>query len=287
MRKTNFTFCLALVLHGGLFGCSTTPTVTKTKVFNYSIGDSPISEGIVITDLGKSFSIHEAAATWPALIQKTKPTFAWNGCDMMWIETNHLGQPRFILDEAYLYQPTNQPRQWVLLKHQTNVLSEDLRQESPSFFYSGCNLAALVPLRDAIPQVQNDAGERGNYAAVIGANPGYGNVYEVGWQREMSVGVAHPVYGRRIYLFRDRSNKWHFLGEGPEEGWSRGGGNTLQSIVIWDGSGQYPFDIRLRSEEVSFPTGYSADNTNRPPDLTTTNEYVLAGKFPAQLRKLK
>lgn len=240
-----------------------------------------------MTDLGNNFSVRESANSLPALIQKTKPTFAWNGCDMMWIGTDQRGNLEFILDEAYIYQPSNQPRQWVLLKNKTNIRYEDLHQESPRFFYSCMNLYALAPLLDQIPPVQNDAGERGNYAVMIGTNQHYGSIYEVGWQKEMCVGTAHPDYGRRIYLFKDRSNKWHFLGEGPEEGWSRGGGNSLQSKVVWDGSGQYPFEISFRSEEVFSPIGYSADDTNRPPDVTTTNEYVLAGKFPAQLHKLK
>ncbi len=281
--KPKFIFCLTLVLIGGLFGCAT----RGTKVLDYSSGDSAVAEENVVLDLGKQFSIRASAGSWEELIQKVKPTFAWNGCDMMWIETDHRSQPEFILDEAYVFQSANQPRQWVLLEHKTNVPYKDLHQESPRFFYSCRNLYAVAPLLDSIPPVQNDAGERGNYAVMIGANPRYGSIYEIGWQNEMCIGVSHPDYGRRIYLFKDRSNNWRFLGEGPAEGWSRDGGNTLESKAIWNDSSSYPFEIRFHSEEVSYPIGYSADDTNRPPDVMQTNEYVLAGKFPARLRELK
>jgi hypothetical protein len=63
----------------------------------------------------------------------------------------------------------------------------------------------------------------------------------------------------------------------------------VESQVVWDDSktNELPLQIKFIEEDTEYPIGYEADDTNRPPDVTTTNEYVLAGKFPAQLRKVK
>ena len=286
--KPKLILCLALVLSGGLVGCSTNPPVAETKVFDYSIGESPVTDGLVLTGLGKSFSIYAAADSWPALVQKVKPTFAWNGCDMMSIETDKRGQPQFILDEAYIYQPTNQPRQCILVKDERTKENYEVWQHEDWWRqFSMCNVHAVVSLPDSKP-VSNDWGYYGNYAVVIAANQRYGIVYEIGWQEEMSTGNAHPEYGRRIYVFKDNTNRWHFLGEGPGEGAERGGWDIVKSQVVWDDSktNELPLQIKLRRESTDYATGYD-DDTNRPPDVLTTNNFVLAGKFPASLQELK
>jgi hypothetical protein len=84
--KRKLILCLALVLSGGLFGCSTNPPAAETKVFNYSTPDS--GAVVVLNGLGKCLSVRVEADSWQALIEKTKPTFAWNGRDMMWIESD-------------------------------------------------------------------------------------------------------------------------------------------------------------------------------------------------------
>lgn len=91
---------LALVLGGGLVSCSTMPARTDTKVFDCSNSRLSVVENNVVTGLGSGFSIRAAADSWPALIEKTKPAFAWNGCDMMWIEAGTNDRPQFVLDEA-------------------------------------------------------------------------------------------------------------------------------------------------------------------------------------------
>ena len=155
--KPKLILCLALVLSGGLFGCSTNPPVVETKVFDYSNGDSPAT-GVVITGLGKTYTISESADSWPALIKKTKPTFAWNGCDMMWIENDTNGQPQFVLDEAYIYQPTNQPRQWILAKDERTKENYEVWQHEDWWRQFGnCNLRVVVNLQDSKPE-SNDWG---------------------------------------------------------------------------------------------------------------------------------
>jgi len=122
-----------------------------------------------------------------------------------------------------------------------------------------------------------------NYAVVKAANQRYGVVYEIGWQDEMSDGNAHPEESRRIYVFKDNANHWHFLGEGPEEGAERGGWDIVKSQVVWDDSktNELPLQIKFHRESTVYATGYE-DDTNRPADVVTTNDYVLAGKFPAR-----
>jgi hypothetical protein len=300
----NFFRVIALVLSGGLLGCQSTatrsqlagereqfasiyqdekqPTAEPVTFLSYSNGDSPVTDGDVVTDLGGGTFIHAAADSWPALVAKVKPMFAWNGCDLLWIEPDTNGQPQFVLDEAYLYQPTNQPRQWVLLRSITPKMGPpEVRPEAPRFFYSRYNLFTVATLQKTVPH--SDHGD--NYAVAISTNRRQGVIYEIGWQREMSIGTAHPEYGRRIYLWKDRAAHWHFVGEGPEEGWARGGGQTVTSRVVWQDSktNASPFQIRFHCEETTLPDNVSADDSNPsdPPYVTICTDYVLEGQLPA------
>jgi len=280
--------CLALVLSGGLFGCSTNPPAVETKVIDYSSGSSALADGGVVQGLGKSFSIRASADSWLALIQNVKPTFAWNGSDMMWIESGKHGEPQFILDEAYIYQPTNQPRQWILVKDERIKTNYEVWQHEEWWRqFSMCNLRAIVSLQDSKPLL-DDSGRYGSYALVKAANRHYGVVYEIGWQNQSSTGNAHPENNRHIYIFKDNANRWHFLGEGPGEGAERGAEEVVESQVVWDESktNEFPLQIKFHCEYTEYATGYD-DDTNRPPDVVATNNFVLAGKFPASLQELK
>ena len=209
----------------------------------------------------------------------------------MWIERDQQGQPRFILNEACIYRPTNQPRQWVLVKDERTDknrpagLTADWWQW---WQFGNRNLHAVAGLQDSKP-LPHDSGYYGSYAVVKSANQRYGIVYEIGWQREMSVGNAHPEYSRRIYLFKDKASRWHFLGEGPAEGAEHGGWDIVESQVIWDDSktNELPLQIKFHRETTRSPVDYVADDTNRPLDEVSKYDFVLAGKFPAHLQKLK
>lgn len=266
-----FTVCLVLLSIGVWTGCSTTTQTDATPP--------------QITGLGKAFTISLAANSWPRLVKKAKPTFSWNGQDLLWIQTNSLGEPRFVLNEAYTYQPTNEPLKWVLLKPiQVGGNIDDPDCETPRFFYSGQNLRTVLTVQDQAPPFHND-GTRDSYAIRLDTAKGFGTVYEIGWQRELSRGNAHPDYGRRIYVLRDATNEWHFLGEGPEEGAERGYQTNLKSRVIWESSSSnsLPLQIRFHEEDTNYP-GTSADDTKAPPPRVTHHEYVLSGKFPASLQ---
>jgi hypothetical protein len=113
-------------------------------------------------------------------------------------------------------------------------------------------------------------------------NPRFGVVYEIGWQRQWSDGVGHPLGSRRIYVFRDRKGEWHFLGEGPEEDLERGQGRAVEATVDWKGvgAGKLPLKIRFVLEIADLPYGEGDPRTD---SFVTYEDSVLAGPFPAQL----
>jgi hypothetical protein len=274
-------FPLYLVLAGicSLPGFLESTQANATEILEYSNGDLLHTEEAVITDLGGRTDIYASADSWRALVAKVKPAFAWNDRDMMWIETNEHGQPKFVLDEAYLYQPTNQTRQWVLLRSRRDKTSLNPPPVEPRFFDAGRNRFSVATLHDQAPH--SDGGE--TYAVALSSNKNAGMVYEIGWQREMGNGSAHPEFGRLIYVLKDPAGQWHFLGEGPEEGGERGGGQMVTSRVTWDTAptNRLPLKIQFVSETVE--NGYQ-NNDPRTNSFITYEECVLAGAFPAKLR---
>ena len=284
-----FLLWLALVLGAGFraFSSGASPAA-RTQVFDYSTGNSPLADGVLITGLGKRFAIRASADSWLALVKKVNPTFAWNGCDLMWIEKDANGQPRFILDEAYIYQPTNQSRQWILVKDdRAKNWSAGSSREDWWQQFGNYNLRADIPLQKTIPDAA-DNGDRGNYAIIKSANDRLGTVYEIGWQRVMSSGNGLADYGRRIYVWEDRSNHWHFLGEGPEEGSQKGDYNTVESQVVWNATStnKLPLQIRFHCEDVDTPYCLDAEDTNPPPDVAVYSDCMLAGRFPAKCQPI-
>ncbi len=276
--KPKLILCLALILNGGLFGCTTTSAATETKVFDYSAPDS--GAVVVLKKLGKRLSVRIEADSWQALVIKTKPTFAWNGRDMMWIENDTNGQPQFVLDEAYIYQPTNQPPRWVLLATHAAPFDEWYGK------VMGNNLRGVATLHQTVPIADNDAGVIGDYAVIKSTNPRFGTVYEIGWQMLMANGTCLCEDNRRLYVWKDRTSHWHFLGEGQGEESERGGGQTVESKVVWENSptNDLPFQIQFHCEQTTSPYNVSADNTdtNNPPSVTICYDSALVRELPAQ-----
>jgi len=245
-------------------------------------GTSSAANDAVLTNLGKGFSVQTKANSWRALVQKVNPTFAWNGRDLLWIQNNSGGELQFVLDEAYIYQPTNQSCYWVLIKERSEKNSRSLRSEDGWRQFGAQYLRAAFPLQPSKP-APNDWDVSGNYAVVKSANRQHGAVYELGWQSEMLDGVLHPVYGRRIYLFRDLGNHWHFVGEGPEERAEHGGGSTVDATIEWSDSKSNAFPFQIKFHQVTWASSgsFSADDADPPSDDVKTNDYIMAGKFPA------
>jgi hypothetical protein len=286
--KPKIPLSLALVWNGLLAGCSSTTPIAGTKVFDDATAGSSISDYPALTGLGSCYSIRMTADSWPALLQKAQPAFAWNGRDMMWIESDTNGQPQFVLDEAYIYLPTNQPPQWILVKEERASADPEVwRKEDWWRQFSMQNLRAIAKLQGSDPVPAGDFGSYGNYAVVRGSNPRFGVVYEIGWDDEPSTGSSHPQGGRRIYVFKDNANQWHFLGEGPGEGASRDGVWSMQRHVIWkEAKGpNLPLEIQFvtHTSEGSYP--FLANDSDRCPPLTTCDDFILSSRFPSRLRQ--
>ena len=146
-------------------GCASKPGATGTSGLLNFTNDAVTgsSTEAPIECLGAGLEIGAAADSWPALVEKTKPTFAWNGCDLMWIETGEGGCPYFIMDEAYTYQPTNRQAQKVLLIEDPNL------RESYSDPTDGRNLRRIAELWKVVPDTLIEAGRgelcRGDFDA--------------------------------------------------------------------------------------------------------------------------
>jgi hypothetical protein len=275
---------LALVLCGALVGCSSIHPPTGTRVFDYSSEYG--GHALVLKGLGQRLSVRVEADSWQALIEKVKPAFAWNGCDMMWITEDTNGRPQFVLDEAYIYQPTNEAPRWVLLEE----------HEAPfDPWYGevmGHNLRGIATLHEAVPVPHNDAGIIGEYEVVKSVNPRFGTVYEIGWQKLMANGTCLCEENRRLYVLEDRANQWRFLGEGIAEGNDKShylpGFTSVESRVVWTNSKTHdlPVEIRIIVKDTTMEVAGEGDANSTPrPDWTTCREYVLGGPFPAAMRR--
>lgn len=270
---------IALVLVGGVIVCFGASSAPVAQVLSYDANDSPLKKGVLLHTLGKRLAIRESADSWAALVRKLKPTFAWNHCDMLWTENDSAGQPQFVLDEAYLYQPTNEPQQWVLLEEHSGETDEAYRE------VMGNNLRRVAQLHSAVPVANNDAGVIGDYAVVLSRNPALGTVYEIGWQQLMSAGTGHGENNRRIYLYRDNANGWHFLGEGIGVGNAKSGcceslSTDVKARVVWltNRNGGIPLEIKLKVRR----EGVQWDEAGKSHSNVSVSEAVLAGNFPAE-----
>jgi hypothetical protein len=104
----------------------------------------------------------------------------------------------------------------------------------------------------------------------------------------MANGTCLCEFNRRLYVLNDRKDHWHFLGEGPAEGESHYGGTTMESKVAWDNSttNEFPLQIRFHSIDTDHDNRSEGD-ANSQPDVVTTNDYVMAGTFPAHFQRTK
>jgi hypothetical protein len=271
---------LGLVFSGIVFGCSTKPPAVGTQILDYRTADA--DDVIVLKGLGQRLSVREEADSLDALIARVKPAFVWNGRDMLWVATDTNCRPQFVLDEAYVYQPTNEPRRWVLLEE------HDAPYDSCYGEVMGHNLRGVATLHEAVPVANNDAGVIGEYAVVKSVDPRFGTVYEIGWQKLMANGTCLCEENRRLYVLEDRAKRWHFLGEGVGQGNDKGPGSAgfteVESRVVWTESNapDLPVQIRIIVKETEMELeGEGAGNSNPRPDQTTYEEYILAGHFPA------
>src|SRR5205807_960963 len=79
------------------------------------------------------------------------------------------------------------------------------------------------------------------------------------WETRVAQGAAGWVHGRRIFLLRDKSGQWRFVGEGPGDSSGQPGPNRKVKVtqdyrVRWSGQQAEPVLIRVTSDEASGTT---------------------------------
>lgn len=232
-----------------------------------------------LTDLGDQ-AVRTEAASWAELVDKTRPSLTWSDRYLIWIEADESGLRRVTLDEAYLVPGPNATPRRVLL--------------DPAHVPMGRSPRAVAVLQEKRPEANNDAGLVEDYAVLLAHDPGFGDVYEIGWQKSMADGTGHAVELRLLYLWRDRAHRWRFLGEGLSDGQSKTGPDTGTSTrstasVVWrpgdDGTASVEVRFTTESRDYAWRTPATEESETAPrPDLVKRCDWILAGDFPATLR---
>jgi len=269
------------IVAGLLAGCIAAPTGGTGRESGRAA--APALPEPVLTALGGRLTVRVAAESWPQLLDTVKPTFAWNGRDLMWIGCDGDGQPQFTLDRAFVLQPPGARARWVLLGCRDAPFDESYGA------VMGENLRGVARVCAAVPVSDHGAGD---YAVVKGEHPRFGTVYEIGWERLMANGTSLAAFGRRLYLLRDHAGRWRFLGEGPEEGHGKCGGfvgysTCNEARVVWTNAPGSKMPVEIRFVQEQRDSEWRRDDDAAVPlrrDQVVYAEAVLGGKFPAPLR---
>ena len=68
-------------------GCASETVMKESRgILNFTNDTDTARLREPLEKIPDGLGIRVAAETWPALVEKVKPAFAWNGCDLMWIE---------------------------------------------------------------------------------------------------------------------------------------------------------------------------------------------------------
>ena len=245
----------------------------------------------VIEKLGPHYSIRIEADSWDHLLEKAKPTFSWNGRDLLWITEGANDRPQFTLEQAYSVQPKDQPARWVLLNERPG------RMPAPTFEDRSLDdqiylRKRVFTLSDTIPG-HSDTGkfDGGGYAVSKAANPRAGTVYEICWDEETGGGTDYDQVHKLLYLLKDNSDGWHFLGEGPRFGTGASGSNSgydesVRTRVDWPepAAGTTSVEIHFVLEHEEHEGG-TEDTPWAKPDtsFTTLTEFIPFGSNTPKL----
>jgi hypothetical protein len=196
--------------------------------------------------------VRRKAGSLAELVRTTRPTFVWNDSDMLWVERDDQGKPRFSLNHAYELDGL---RGWVLLDARGDYVAEGL----------------VDYLRE------QTAGQ------VISADPHHGSVYLLNWSSHHMTGTGPVDCTREILLLCDRKQKWHFIGEGVGTIDGRASTKRIRTEVSykvsWVDSAENPLSIQ--ATRTAFIIAHNAER-----DDTTTfrsrRDYTLSGKIPGE-----
>lgn len=205
-------------------------------------------------------TVRQKAETFDALVKKVRPRFVWNDCDMLWIEHDGAGKPTFAMNRAYRLRVGG---------HEAYYLFEATRD-----FISKDNID-YTRRADATPKI-------------IARDPRRGVVYRAVWISPTYDGTGHVQMSRQLFLFCDGQHRWHYIGEGPEEGdgrnspseyWSK----RVESSVRWTDDPAAPVEVtttQIRTSELL--VGDGVNPASGPLDVR--RDAVLGGSMPASLR---
>jgi hypothetical protein len=197
----------------------------------------------VLKGLGNRLKIRLEADSWPELCEKAKPTFTWNGKDMMWIIEEADGKTIFKMNRAFIFEPTGERPRWILLYEQNGEHDNWYRE------LSGQSLEGIAHLNKGKPVHDSGAG---HYAIIFAQNDNRGIMYEVGWQDQMGEGTNRSQGERRLYVLKEITGKWFFMGEGPSECSAKGlnfreyFSSSFRANVIWKPDRNPPCKINFQ-----------------------------------------
>jgi hypothetical protein len=230
-REVLFVVAIALFLGSALWGADRT------------VGGFP---------LGDAIHIRRTAPSLAALVRQTRPTFVWGDADMLWIERDEHGRPRFSLNRGYELDGSGG---WVLL---------DTR---PEFVAAG--------LVDYVRE--QTAGQ------ILSTDPHHGSVYLLTWPAHHMTGTGPVDCTRQVLLLSDRQGKWRFIGEGVGTMDGRASTKRIRTEVSYKISWKDADDNPLTVEATR--TAFIISHNVERDDTTTfrsRRDYVLSGKIPAE-----
>jgi hypothetical protein len=202
--------------------------------------------------LGDQIHVRRKAGSLAELVRATKPAFVWNDADMLWIERDEHGRPRFSVNHAY---ELDGAESWVLLD-----ASDD---------YVAAGLVDYVR--------EQTSGQ------VISTDSHHGSVYLLTWPSRHMTGTGPVDCTRHVLLLCDRKQKWRFIGEGLGTIDGRASTKRIRTeatyAVSWDESAENP--ITVQATRMAFIIAHNVER-----DDTTTfrwrRDYTLSGRTPAE-----
>jgi len=204
-------------------------------------------------ELGNQIHSRAHARTLDALVDRTRPTFAWGDGDMLWVMSDVHGKPLFALNHAYQLDDPSRPGAWVLFdasaSYVPNGLVEYTRQVTPG--------------------------------RVLAHDRQHGTVYLVSWNSRERTGTGIVGASRQILLWRDRAGDWKFVGEAPAILRGQSGPRTFTTSITyrvqWTAHASSSLEIHAtRSENTDYSSG------NEAVALHVCRDYLLDGNLPAE-----
>jgi len=230
-----------------------------------------------LSDVKPPLKIRTTADSFAKLVAATKPDFSWGDCYLMWVHDGNTDHPGFELSRAWLLQKPAEKPQCILLETDKDLrltLYNQLGDDARGLF---------IPTTIRLGQPKEDFGDgdlAGNYTRVLASDKDHGTVYEIGWQGEMNGGTGHPILEMMLYVCKDTTGKWHFVGEGPSLLGSRGGNASQTAQIVWNKSSPAGTSILFTAENTEYDPFANEPEHDPLPDRDEYQDAVLDGTSP-------